>query len=65
MKREFQAQYVKESKASAFPDENSALMLVAARFRHIVVTRWGTQSLTNEMTIALIKLNTPQLYEII
>ena len=27
----------------AFPDGNSALMLVAARLRHIASTRWGTR----------------------
>ncbi len=27
----------------AFPDGNSALMLVAARLRHIGATRWGTR----------------------
>ncbi len=27
----------------AFPDGNSALMLVAARLRHIASTRWGTK----------------------
>ena len=26
-----------------FPDGNSALMLVAARLRHIAGTKWGTQ----------------------
>jgi len=27
----------------AFPDGNSALMLVAARLRHIAGTKWGTR----------------------
>jgi transposase-like protein len=27
----------------AFPDGNSALMLVAARLRHVAGTRWGTR----------------------
>ena len=27
----------------AFPDGNSALMLVAARLRHIAGTKWGTK----------------------
>ena len=27
----------------AFPDGNSALMLVAARLRHVASTRWGTK----------------------
>jgi len=27
----------------AFPDGNSALMLVAARLRHVTGTRWGTK----------------------
>ena len=26
-----------------FPDGNSALMLVAARLRHIAATKWGTR----------------------
>ena len=29
--------------AGAFPDGNSALMLVAARLRHVASTRWGTK----------------------
>jgi len=31
----------------AFPDGNSALMLVAARLRHIAGTRWGTRRYLN------------------
>lgn len=31
----------------AFPDSQSALMLVAARLRHVVGTRWGTQRYMN------------------
>ena len=31
----------------AFPDGNSALMLVAARLRHIAGTRWGTMRYLN------------------
>ncbi len=31
----------------AFPDGNSALMLVAARLRHIGGTRWGTRRYLN------------------
>ena len=27
----------------AFPDGNSALMLVAARLRHVAGTKWGTR----------------------
>jgi transposase-like protein len=27
----------------AFPDGNSALMLVAARLRHVASTRWGSK----------------------
>jgi transposase-like protein len=27
----------------AFPDGNSALMLVAARLRHVAATKWGTK----------------------
>ena len=44
----------------AFPDGRSALMLVAARLRHIITPRWGTrrglamealtQPLTDEVT---------------
>jgi len=29
----------------AFPDGNSALMLVAARLRHIAKTKWGPRRL--------------------
>jgi len=28
----------------AFPDGQSALMLVAARLRHVAATKWGTKS---------------------
>jgi transposase-like protein len=31
----------------AFPDGNSALMLVAARLRHIAGTRWGSRRYLN------------------
>ena len=31
----------------AFPDGQSALMLVAARLRHIAGTRWGTKAYLN------------------
>ena len=31
----------------AFPDRNSALMLVAARLRHIAGTRWSTKRYLN------------------
>ena len=31
----------------AFPDGNSALMLAAARLRHIAGTRWGTRQYMN------------------
>jgi putative transposase len=31
------------SVVGAFPDGNSALMLVAARLRHVASTRWGTK----------------------
>ena len=31
----------------AFPDGNSALMLVAARLRHVAGTRWGTRRYLN------------------
>jgi putative transposase len=31
----------------AFPDGNSALMLVAARLRHVANTRWGTRKYMN------------------
>ena len=29
--------------AGAFPDGNAAVLLVAARLRHIAGTRWGTK----------------------
>ena len=32
---------------SAFPDGNSALMLIAARLRHIAGTKWGTRRYLN------------------
>ena len=35
------------SVAGAFPDGQSALMLVAARLRHISGTRWGTKAYLN------------------
>jgi transposase-like protein len=31
----------------AFPDGNSALMLVAARLRHVSSTSWGTRKYMN------------------
>ena len=31
----------------AFPDGNSALMLVAARLRHVSATNWGTREYMN------------------
>jgi transposase-like protein len=31
----------------AFPDGQSALMLVAARLRHVSATRWGTRQYLN------------------
>ena len=31
----------------AFPDGNSALMLVAARLRHVAGTKWGTRKYLN------------------
>ena len=31
----------------SFPDGRSALMLVAARLRHIAATRWGTRRYLN------------------
>ncbi len=31
----------------AFPDGHSALMLVAARPRHVSATNWGTRKYTN------------------
>jgi transposase-like protein len=31
----------------AFPDGHSALMLVAARLRHVSATSWGTQKYMN------------------
>ena len=35
----------------AFPDGQSALMLVAARLRHIAGTRWGTKAYLNMKTL--------------
>jgi transposase-like protein len=37
----------------AFPDGNSALMLVAARLHHIGVTHWGRSRGLNHMATAL------------
>jgi len=34
----------------AFPDGNSALMLAAARLRHIAGTQWGTKRYTFDDT---------------
>ena len=39
----------------AFPDGNSALMLVAARLRHIAGTRWGTRRYLNMNLLTEIK----------
>ena len=36
----------------AFPDGNSALMLVAARLRHVAGTRWGTRKYMNMSRLA-------------
>jgi transposase-like protein len=36
----------------AFPDGHSALMLVAARPRHVVGTRWGTRKYLNRKRLA-------------
>ena len=35
----------------AFPDGNSALMLVAARLRHVAGTRWGTRKYMNMLRL--------------
>jgi putative transposase len=40
----------------AFPDGNSALMLVAARLRHIAGTRWGTRRYLNMQLLTELKL---------
>ena len=39
----------------AFPDGNSALMLVAARLRHIAGTRWGTRRYLNMQLLTEVK----------
>jgi putative transposase len=39
----------------AFPDGNSALMLVAARLRHIAGTRWGTRRYLNMKLLTELK----------
>jgi transposase-like protein len=39
----------------AFPDGNSALMLVAARLRHIAGTRWGTMRYLNMKLLSAIE----------
>lgn len=39
----------------AFPDGNSALMLVAARLRHIAGTRWGTRRYLNMSLLTELK----------
>ena len=36
----------------SFPDGHSALMLVAARLRHIAGTRWGTRRYLNMQRLA-------------
>jgi putative transposase len=40
----------------AFPDGNSALMLVAARLRHISGTRWGTRRYLNMELLSELKI---------
>ena len=40
----------------AFPDGNSALMLVAARLRHIAGTRWGTRRYLNMQLLTKVEL---------
>ena len=40
----------------AFPDGNSALMLVAARLRHIAGTRWGTRRYLNMKLLAELEM---------
>ena len=42
----------------AFPDGNSALMLVAARLRHVAGTRWGTR-----VYLDMTRLREPKLSE--
>jgi len=41
----------------AFPDGNSALMLVAARLRHIAGTRWGIKTLSQDGTVSRNRTN--------
>ena len=33
--------------AGSFPDDNSALMLVCARLRHVAGTQWGSKKYMN------------------
>ena len=33
--------------AGSFPDDNSALMLVCARLRHVAGTQWGNKKYMN------------------
>jgi len=40
----------------AFPDGESALMLVAARLRHVAGTRWGTRKYLDIKLIAQLEL---------
>jgi len=39
----------------AFPDGNSALMLVAARLRHVAATKWGTKRYLQMNRLAEVK----------
>ena len=43
----------------AFPDGHSALMLVAARLRHIAGTRWGSRRYLNMKLLNEIQLQNP------
>ncbi len=42
----------------AFPDGNSALMLVCARLRHVAGTEWGAKRYMNMDHLSEIDLNT-------
>ena len=42
----------------AFPDGHSALMLVAARLRHIAGTKWGSKGYLSMEPLLKIKLET-------
>ena len=41
----------------AFPDGNSAIMLVGARLRHIAGTKWGSKKYLNMRLLTEMKIN--------